>query len=146
MTNQAPAITSDIRGPKQIAIGREATYRVRLQNQGGSGADAVVATVRIPSWAEVVNTTATNGVVRQIGGRRFRDHAAMADSAARRPVGRDAERRPDSAGQPAAGARRHLDARSRATRGRSSKCRSRSSSSKSPVRTKCCSASRTSIV
>jgi len=66
VTNAAPAITSDIRGPKQIAIGREASYRVRLQNQGGSSADAVVATVRIPSWAEVVNTTATNGVVRQI--------------------------------------------------------------------------------
>lgn len=65
VANQAPAITSDIRGPKQIAIGREATYRVRLQNQGACGADAVVATVRIPSWAEVVNTAATNGAVRQ---------------------------------------------------------------------------------
>jgi uncharacterized repeat protein (TIGR01451 family) len=66
VSNAAPSITSDIRGPKQIAIGREASYRVRLQNQGGSSADTVVATVRIPSWAEVVNTTATNGVVRQI--------------------------------------------------------------------------------
>ncbi|MGD9632780.1 MAG: hypothetical protein AB7U97_05835 [Pirellulales bacterium] len=66
VTSAAPAITSDIRGPRQIAIGREASYRVRLQNQGGSAADAVVATVRIPSWAEVANTTATSGVVRQI--------------------------------------------------------------------------------
>jgi uncharacterized repeat protein (TIGR01451 family) len=66
VTNQAPAITSDIRGPKQIAIGREASYRVRLQNLGASAAEAVVATVRIPAWAEVVNTTATNGAVRQL--------------------------------------------------------------------------------
>jgi uncharacterized repeat protein (TIGR01451 family) len=66
VSNVAPALMSDIRGPKQIAIGREAAYRVRLQNQGGSSADAVVATVRIPSWAEVVNATASNGVVRQI--------------------------------------------------------------------------------
>ena len=66
VTNAAPAITSDIRGPKQIAIGREASYRVRLQNQGATAAEAVVATVRIPSWAEVVNTTATNGAVRQV--------------------------------------------------------------------------------
>lgn len=66
VTSAAPAITSDIRGPRQIAIGREASYRVRLQNQGGSAADAVVATVRIPSWAEVANATATSGVVRQI--------------------------------------------------------------------------------
>lgn len=65
VANQAPAISSDIRGPKQIAIGREATYRVRLQNQGGCGADAVVATVRIPAWAEVVSTAATHGAVRQ---------------------------------------------------------------------------------
>jgi len=66
VTNQAPAITSDIRGPKQIAIGREASYRVRLQNLGASAAEGVVATVRIPSWAEVVNTTATSGAVRQL--------------------------------------------------------------------------------
>lgn len=66
VTNDAPAITSDIRGPKQISIGREASYRVRLQNQGGSSAEVVVATVRIPSWVEVVNTTSTNGAVRQI--------------------------------------------------------------------------------
>ena len=66
VTNQAPAITSDIRGPKQIAIGREASYRVRLQNLGASAAEAVMATVRIPSWAEVVNTTVTNGLVRQL--------------------------------------------------------------------------------
>jgi uncharacterized repeat protein (TIGR01451 family) len=66
VSNVAPALMSDIRGPKQIAIGREAAYRVRLQNQGGSSAEAVVATVRIPSWAEVVNATASNGVVRQI--------------------------------------------------------------------------------
>jgi uncharacterized repeat protein (TIGR01451 family) len=64
VTNQAPAITSDIRGPKQIAIGREATYRIRLQNQGAIGADMVVATVRVPAWAEVINTAATNGTVR----------------------------------------------------------------------------------
>ncbi len=66
VTDSAPSITSDIRGPKQIAIGREASYRVRLQNQGGSTANSVVATVRIPAWAEIVKTTATNGVVRQI--------------------------------------------------------------------------------
>jgi uncharacterized repeat protein (TIGR01451 family) len=65
VTTQAPSITSDIRGPKQIAIGREASYRVRLQNQGSIPAAAVVASVRIPSWAEVVNTTATSGIVRQ---------------------------------------------------------------------------------
>jgi uncharacterized repeat protein (TIGR01451 family) len=68
VANQAPAITSDIRGPQQITIGREATYEVRLRNTGASTASEVVATVRIPSWAEVVSTTSTQGVVRQVDG------------------------------------------------------------------------------
>lgn len=66
VTNAAPAITSDIRGPKQIAIGREASYCIRLHNQGGASANAVVVTVRIPAWAEVAATATTNGEVRQI--------------------------------------------------------------------------------
>jgi uncharacterized repeat protein (TIGR01451 family) len=63
VSNQAPIITADIRGPKQIMIGREAVYRVRLQNQGGITAEGVTATVRIPSWADVVGTVATQGAV-----------------------------------------------------------------------------------
>jgi uncharacterized repeat protein (TIGR01451 family) len=63
--NQTPIITSDIRGPKQVLVGRDATYSLRLHNQGDFAADDVVATVRIPSWADVVNTTTTRGVVRQ---------------------------------------------------------------------------------
>jgi len=63
--NRTPVITSDIRGPKQILVGREATYELRLQNEGSFDADEVVASVRVPSGAEVVSTTATRGVVRQ---------------------------------------------------------------------------------
>jgi uncharacterized repeat protein (TIGR01451 family) len=63
--NQTPLITSDIRGPKQILVGREATYELRLQNQGDFDADEVEATVHVPSGAEVVNSTATRGVVHQ---------------------------------------------------------------------------------
>jgi uncharacterized repeat protein (TIGR01451 family) len=66
--NQTPIIASDIRGPKQILVGHEATYELRLQNQGDFGADELVARVRVPSGAEVINTTATRGVVRQAEG------------------------------------------------------------------------------
>lgn len=63
--NQTPVIISDIRGPRQILVGREATYELRIQNDGDLAADEVVASVRVPSWADVVSTTATRGVVSQ---------------------------------------------------------------------------------
>lgn len=63
VSTQTPVLSSDIRGPKQILVGRESLYRVRLQNQSDVPADGIVASVRIPSGAEVVNTTATQGSV-----------------------------------------------------------------------------------
>lgn len=64
-TQQTPIISSDIRGPKQILVGREATYRVRLQNQGQIPAERLVANIRIPAGAEVVGTTTTQGTIAQ---------------------------------------------------------------------------------
>lgn len=63
VSNQTPVITTEIRGPKQILVGREAVYRVRLQNEGTSGAEGIVASVRIPAWAQVIDTVATQGSV-----------------------------------------------------------------------------------
>ncbi len=63
MTHQTPVITTDIRGPKQILIGREATYRVRLQNQGQVAAGGLIASIQVPSWADIVNTVATHGTI-----------------------------------------------------------------------------------
>lgn len=62
-SNQTPVLKVDIRGPKQILVGRESLYRVRLQNQSDVPADGIVTTIRIPSGAEVVNTSATQGSV-----------------------------------------------------------------------------------
>jgi uncharacterized repeat protein (TIGR01451 family) len=62
-SSQTPVLVADIRGPKQIQVGREALYRVRLQNQSDIPAEGIIATVRIPSGAEVMNTTATQGSV-----------------------------------------------------------------------------------
>jgi uncharacterized repeat protein (TIGR01451 family) len=64
-SNETPVITSDIRGPKQITIGREASYRLQLQNQSDIAADGIVATIRIPTWAEVVDTSASQGMIQQ---------------------------------------------------------------------------------
>jgi uncharacterized repeat protein (TIGR01451 family) len=65
-SNQTPVLTADIRGPKQVLIGRESLYRVRLQNQSDVAAEGVVATIRIPSGADVVSSTATQGMVQQL--------------------------------------------------------------------------------
>jgi uncharacterized repeat protein (TIGR01451 family) len=64
-SNQTPILNADIRGPKQILIGREAVYRVRLQNQSDIPAEGIVATVRIPAGADVMNAAASQGMVQQ---------------------------------------------------------------------------------
>ena len=64
-SNQTPIITTDIRGPKQILVGREATYRVQICNQGDVSAERIVASIHIPVWAEVVDTSATQGAIQQ---------------------------------------------------------------------------------
>ncbi|MCC7475540.1 MAG: DUF11 domain-containing protein [Pirellulales bacterium] len=62
-SNHTPVLTADIRGPKQILVGREATYRVRLQNSSDVPAEGIVATIVVPAGADVMNTSATQGVV-----------------------------------------------------------------------------------
>jgi uncharacterized repeat protein (TIGR01451 family) len=64
-SNQTPILAADIRGPKQILIGRESLYRVRLQNQSDIPAEGIVATVRIPTGVDIQNATATQGLVQQ---------------------------------------------------------------------------------
>ena len=65
VTQQTPIITTDIRGPRQILVGREATYRVRLENQGSVAAESIVASIRIPAWADVIDTTTSHGTIQQ---------------------------------------------------------------------------------
>jgi uncharacterized repeat protein (TIGR01451 family) len=65
VSNETPVITTDIRGPKQIVMGREATYRVQLRNQSDAAAEGIVASIRIPSSAEVVDTSTTQGMIQQ---------------------------------------------------------------------------------
>jgi uncharacterized repeat protein (TIGR01451 family) len=65
VSNETPVIMTDIRGPKQITIGREASYRLQLQNQSDVAAEGIVATIRIPTWAEVIDTSASQGMIQQ---------------------------------------------------------------------------------
>ena len=65
VSNQAPIISTDIRGPKQIIVGREAVFHVRVHNQGNASADGIELTVRIPSWANVIDSNPSTGSVAQ---------------------------------------------------------------------------------
>jgi uncharacterized repeat protein (TIGR01451 family) len=65
VTNRTPVIATEMEGPKQITIGREASYHLSLRNDGAAAAEDFVATIRIPEGVEVVNTSATRGIVRQ---------------------------------------------------------------------------------
>jgi uncharacterized repeat protein (TIGR01451 family) len=65
VSNRAPIIITDVEGPKQITVGREASYHVRLRNDGAMAADDFTATIRLPEGVEAVNSSATRGNVRQ---------------------------------------------------------------------------------
>ena len=61
LTNRAPAITFETMGPRQIVIGQETSYKVRMINMGDVAARNVIVTVRMPAWAEVNSNSATRG-------------------------------------------------------------------------------------
>jgi uncharacterized repeat protein (TIGR01451 family) len=64
-TGDLPAVRSRVSGPRQILIGREATFEVHFGNQGTIRAREVIAQIEVPSWVDVVDTMASNGVIQQ---------------------------------------------------------------------------------
>ncbi|MCC6493366.1 MAG: DUF11 domain-containing protein [Pirellulales bacterium] len=58
-----PVIVSDIAGPQQIVVGKQAEYRITVENRGAAAALQLVGTIVAPDGAEVVDAIATNGVV-----------------------------------------------------------------------------------
>ncbi|NOY41257.1 MAG: hypothetical protein GXP26_05410 [Planctomycetes bacterium] len=63
LSYQQPAIVSHVEGPRRIMVGREATYRITLENTSNTAAKSLAAAIRVPKWAEVVDATSTSGVV-----------------------------------------------------------------------------------
>ena len=63
LSSKQPVIVSRVEGPRQIMVGREATYRVVLENSSEADARGLSAEVRIPDWAEVVDVNSTSGTV-----------------------------------------------------------------------------------
>ncbi len=62
---QQPAIVSYVKGPRKILVGREAKYRVVLQNKSDTAAHSLTTTIRIPAWAEVIDATSSRGIIQR---------------------------------------------------------------------------------
>src|SRR5690606_84849 len=62
-TSQQPVIASLIEGPQQIVVGRPAEYRIVVENKGNVVAREVTGAMVIPADAELVDASASNGVV-----------------------------------------------------------------------------------
>lgn len=60
-TRQSAMLNVGTAGPKSVVIGKPASYRVVVQNAGNQPANAVVVSVRLPNWTEVVSNQATTG-------------------------------------------------------------------------------------
>ncbi len=63
LTSQGPTITVETDGPRAIAVGKAATYHVRLMNQGTADADHMILTVAVPAWAQITSSQSRVGSV-----------------------------------------------------------------------------------
>lgn len=65
LSEQGPTLRVEALGPKTISVGKSATYRIRLLNQGREIARGVVVTATVPPSAQVVSATSPMGSVRE---------------------------------------------------------------------------------
>ena len=60
-TQRSPVLSVETFGPRTIAIGKESSYRVQMQNSGDVPADEVVVFIQLPPWADVLGAEASTG-------------------------------------------------------------------------------------
>ncbi len=58
---KGPVLNVETFGPRTMAIGRESSYRVSMQNSGEVAADEVVVYIQLPAWADVLGAEASTG-------------------------------------------------------------------------------------
>jgi uncharacterized repeat protein (TIGR01451 family) len=63
MTTEQPVIVSHVEGPRSILVGREASYRVILENTSDIAAQNLTAAIQVPEWADLVDVVSTRGEV-----------------------------------------------------------------------------------
>ena len=59
--HKSPVLSVETKGPRHIAIGKEAAYEVTIQNAGDVVADEVVVFIGLPAWADIAGAEASAG-------------------------------------------------------------------------------------
>ncbi len=62
---EQPVIMSHVEGPRSILVGKEASYRVVLENTSQAEAQNLSAAVKVPEWADLVDVVCSAGIVEQ---------------------------------------------------------------------------------
>jgi len=65
VSTEQPVIVSHVEGPSSILVGREASYRVTLENTSRTAAQNLSAVIHVPEWADLVDVDCTSGIVKQ---------------------------------------------------------------------------------
>jgi len=60
-TQSAPQLTTQVRGPTKMMVGRTAEFRVTVANEGGDVAKRVEVRIVLPDWAKLVGSTSSSG-------------------------------------------------------------------------------------
>lgn len=63
LTRRSPVLNVQTLGPARIAVGKQSTYEVHVENSGDVAANDVVVTMALPDWADVVGSEATSGAI-----------------------------------------------------------------------------------
>lgn len=64
-STEQPVIMSHVEGPRSILVGKEASYRVVLENTSQTEAQNLSASVKVPEWADLVDVVCSAGIVEQ---------------------------------------------------------------------------------
>lgn len=67
-TRQSPVLNVETLGPRRIAVGKESSYEVSIQNSGQVAADQVVVMIDLPEWADVLGAQASTGATSTAAG------------------------------------------------------------------------------
>lgn len=62
-----PVVVSHVAGPPRVLVGRQAEYQITIANTGEVSARDFIATIEAPANAEIVETSASTGVVDRAG-------------------------------------------------------------------------------
>ena len=65
--SKSPRLSVETLGPRQVVIGKESTYKVRVENLGDADAESVIVRINTPLGAQIVAVQASRGQTDPLG-------------------------------------------------------------------------------